>query len=147
MKKSELKKYIKEVILAELAEKSIDEATYVGAEAITALQSNPKFAASKDKVTPINTLRAGGSVTLENEEEPTETEIKKEKSLTKAQTQWAKITKELKSNMDKTKSIISKKPADRTKADEAHLAKMKELTQYKNKLKVKFTASELEDED
>ena len=81
MKKSEAKNYIKEIIISEL---SLEEGTYVGAAAITSLQKDPKFAAAKDKVTPVNTLKAGGSVTLENEEdydaefdvEPTSKDIK-----------------------------------------------------------------------
>jgi len=145
MKKSELKEYIREVILAELSETNVDEATYVGPTAIAAMQKDPKFAASKDKLTPVNTLKAGGSVTLENEEEPTEAEIRKEKSLAKAQTEYTKLTKELKSNVGKIKAIVAKKPTERTKTEELLLAKMKELTQRKNQLKTKF--SQLEDED
>jgi len=113
MKKSELKEYIREIILAEISEKDITE--------------------------------LNKQLKLESEEEPTEAEIKKEKSLTKAQTEYTKLTKELKSNVGKIKAIIAKKPTERTKTEELLLAKMKELTQRKNQLKNKF--SNLEDED
>ena len=67
MKLSELKKQIKDNIYEILSEESVEEGTYVGAGAIGALQKDPKFAAAKDKTTPLNTLKAGGSVTLEEE--------------------------------------------------------------------------------
>lgn len=80
MKKSELKAEIKEYIVEILSE--VDEATYVGAEAADDLQKDPKFAAAKDKTTAINTLKTGGSVTLQEEDddrEPTKAELEKEK--------------------------------------------------------------------
>jgi len=116
MKKSELKDYIKEIILAELEE-------------------NEAY----------NIVGKTGKIEETEDEEPTQADIQKEKSLTKAQTEWTKITKELKSNVSKIKDIISKKPVDRTKADEDLLTKMKELTKRKNQLKSKF--SELDDEN
>ena len=67
MKLSELKKQIKDNIYEILSEENIDEATYVGAEAADDLQKDPKFAAAKDKTTAINTLKSGGSVTLEED--------------------------------------------------------------------------------
>jgi len=67
MKLSELKKQIKDNVYEILSEESVEEGTYVGAGAIGALQKDPKFAAAKDKTTPLNTLKAGGSVTLEEE--------------------------------------------------------------------------------
>ena len=82
MKLSELKKEIKDNIYEILSEESVEEGTYVGAGAIGALQKDPKFAAAKDKTTPLNTLKAGGSVTLEEEDEdrePTKAELEKEK--------------------------------------------------------------------
>lgn len=82
MKLSELKKQIKDNIYEILSEENIDEATYVGKDAVVDLQKDPKFAATQDKVTPINTLKAGGSVTLEEEDEdrePTKAELEKEK--------------------------------------------------------------------
>jgi hypothetical protein len=67
MKLSELKKQIKDNVYEILSEESVEEGTYVGAGAIGALQKDPKFAAAKDKTTPLNTLKTGGSVTLEEE--------------------------------------------------------------------------------
>ena len=123
MKKSELKQYIKEIILAELN--------------IEAKPGELKDLQTK----PGDTIK----ITTESEEEPTEAEIRKEKSLAKAQTEYTKITKELKANVGKVKVIVAKKPTERTKEEEMLLAKMKELTQRKNQLKTKF--SKLEDED
>ena len=83
MKLSELKKEIKEYIVEILSEEDMDEGTYVGPEAADDLQKDPKFAAAKDKTTAINTLKAGGSVTLEEDDdedrEPTKAELAKEK--------------------------------------------------------------------
>lgn len=123
MKKSKLKEYIKEIILAELN--------------IEAKPGELKDLQTK----PGDTIK----ITTESEEEPTEAEIRKEKSLAKAQTEFTKIAKELKANVGKVKAIVAKKPTERTKEEEMLLAKMKELTQRKNQLKTKF--SKLEDED
>jgi len=82
MKKSELKAEIKEYIVEILSEEDIDEGTYVGAGAVVALQKDPKFASAKEKDAAVNTLKAGGSVTLEEEDEdrePTKAELEKEK--------------------------------------------------------------------
>ena len=128
MKKSELKEYIREVILAELT--------------VTSDKDTVKKLA--DQGIPVN-FDPKAKPVAESEEEPTEAEIRKEKSLTKAQTEYTKLTKELKSNVGKIKDIIAKKPTERTKTEELLLAKMKELTQRKNQLKTKF--SKLEDED
>ena len=123
MKKSELKQYIKEIILAELN--------------IEAKPGELKDLQTK----PGDTIK----ITTESEEEPTEAEIRKEKSLAKAQTEFTKIAKELKANVGKIKAIVAKKPTERTKEEEMLLAKMKELTKRKNQLKSKF--SELDDEN
>ena len=80
MKKSELKAEIKEYIIEILSE--VDEATYVGAGSVDDLQKDPNFASAKDKTTAINTLKTGGSVTLQEEDddrEPTKAELEKEK--------------------------------------------------------------------
>ncbi len=128
MKKSELKQYIKEIILAELTVTSDKETAKKLADQGTPVNFDPK-------AKPVS----------ESEEEPTEAEIRKEKSLAKAQTEFTKIAKELKANVGKIKAIVAKKPTERTKEEETLLAKMKELTQRKNQLKTKF--SKLEDED
>ncbi len=128
MKKSELKEYIKEIILAELT--------------VTSDKETAKKLA--DQGIPVNFDPQAKPVS-ESEEEPTEAEIRKEKSLAKAQTEFTKIAKELKANVGKIKAIVAKKSTERTKEEEMLLAKMKELTQRKNQLKTKF--SKLEDED
>ena len=128
MKISELKKYIKEAILAELT--------------VTSDKDTVKKLA--DQGIPVNFDPKAEPVS-ESEEEPTEAEIRKEKSLAKAQTEFTKIAKELKANVGKIKAIVAKKSTERTKEEEMLLAKMKELTQRKNQLKTKF--SKLEDED
>ena len=128
MKKSELNQYIKEIILAELT--------------VTSDKDTVKKLA--DQGIPVNFDPKAKPVS-ESEEEPTEAEIRKEKSLAKAQTEFTKIAKELKSNVGKIKAIVAKKSTERTKEEEMLLAKMKELTQRKNQLKTKF--SKLEDED
>jgi hypothetical protein len=143
MKRSELKEYIKEIILAELEEN--EAYNIVGKTGKIAVQSFPNSTSANSFKS--NNINVASIEKLEEteDEEPTQADIQKEKSLTKAQTEWAKITKELKSNVSKIKDIISKKPADRTKADEDLLTKMKELTKRKNQLKSKF--SELDDEN
>lgn len=128
MKKSELKEYIKEIILAELTVTSDKDTVKKLADQGIGVTFDPK-------AKPVS----------ESEEEPTEAEIRKEKSLAKAQTEFTKIAKELKANVGKIKAIVAKKPTERTKEEEMLLAKMKELTQRKNQLKTKF--SKLEDED
>lgn len=128
MKKSELKQYIKEIILAELTVTSDKDTVKKLADQGIGVTFDPK-------AKPVS----------ESEEEPTEAEIRKEKSLAKAQTEFTKIAKELKTNVGKIKAIVAKKPTERTKEEETLLAKMKELTQRKNQLKTKF--SKLEDED
>jgi len=128
MKKSELKEYIKEIILAELTVTSDKDTVKKLADQGIGVTFDPK-------AKPVS----------ESEEEPTEAEIRKEKSLAKAQTEFTKIAKELKSNVGKIKAIVAKKPTERTKEEEMLLTKMKELTQRKNQLKTKF--SKLEDED
>jgi hypothetical protein len=128
MKKSELKEYIKEIILAELTVTSDKDTVKKLADQGIGVTFDPK-------AKPVS----------ESEEEPTEAEIRKEKSLAKAQTEFTKIAKELKANVGKVKAIVAKKPTERTKEEEMLLAKMKELTQRKNQLKTKF--SKLEDED
>ena len=80
MKKSELKAEIKEYIVEILSE--VDEATYVGAGSVDDLQKDPNFSKVKDKTTAVNTLKTGGSVPLQEEDEdrePTKAELEKEK--------------------------------------------------------------------
>jgi len=110
MKLSELKKQIKDNIYEILSEESIDEGTYVGAGAVAALQKDPKFAAAKDKATAINTLKTGGTVTLEEEDEdrePTKAELAKEK--TKGAPSKFKIAQtDFEDFKDKLKTLVKK---------------------------------------
>jgi hypothetical protein len=127
MKKSELKAEIKEYIVEILSE--VDEATYVGAGAVADLQKDPNFSKIKDKASAINTLKAGESVTLEEEDEdrePTKAELEKEKVKT--------VSKFKISNDDfqdfKTKlSTLVKKIKDMEKGDE-RTKKMAALKQF-----------------
>lgn len=69
MKKSELKNEIKNYVYEILSEEPVEEGTYVGKDAVDDLQRDPKFASAQDKVTPINTLKTGGSVTLQEDDD------------------------------------------------------------------------------
>jgi uncharacterized protein YdcH (DUF465 family) len=144
MKKSEAKNYIKEIIISEL---SLEEGTYVGAAAITSLQKDPKFAAAKDKVTPINTLKAGGSVTLENEEdydaefdvEPTSKDIKANSSFAQLQSKYNEIVKQMKSVVNNYKSAEGSEK-------QQYVDELRNLTQLKKELESLINPS-MDDED
>ena len=144
MKKSEAKNYIKEIIISEL---SLEEGTYVGAAAITSLQKDPKFAAAKDKVTPINTLKAGGSVTLENEEdydaefdvEPTSKDIKANSSFAQLQSKYNEIVKQMKSVVNNYKSAEGSEK-------QQYVDELKNLTQLKKEIESLINPS-MEDEE
>ena len=143
MKKSEAKKYIKELIVAELSETNVEEGTYVGAGAVAALQKDPKFAAAKDKTTPINTLKAGGTVTLENEDsfdlEPSATDIDNNLSVVKLKSKHEGIVKMMKAIANKWKN------ADGPEQDK-FLAQLKDLTKIKKELEALMNPS-MEDDD
>jgi hypothetical protein len=143
MKTSEAKEYIKELIVTELSEISVDEGTYIGPAAVAALQKDPKFAASKDKVTPINTLKAGGSVTLENEEEfdvePTEKDIAANTSIAKLQSKYSETVKMMKSVLNKYKSAEDSEK-------QKYVDQLKGLTKLKKELEAMINPS-IDDED
>ena len=110
MKLSELKKQIKDNIYEILSEEPMDEGTYVGAGAVTALQKDPKFSQAKDKVSAINTLKAGGSVTLQEEDEdrePTKAELAKEK-VKGAPSKFKVPTDQFEDFKDKLKTLVKK---------------------------------------
>jgi hypothetical protein len=110
MKLSELKKQIKDNIYELLSEESVEEGTYVGVAAVGALQKDPKFATAKDKATALNTLKAGGSVTLEEEEddkEPTKAELEKEK-VKGAPSKFKVPTDQFEDFKDKLKTLVKK---------------------------------------
>ena len=133
MKKSEAKEYIKELIVNELS-----EATYVGPGAVDDLQKDPKFSASKDKVTPINTLKAGGTVTLENEEEfdiePTAKDIAANASIAKLQSKYGEVIKQMKSIVNKYKSAEG---AEKQK----YVDQLKNLTKLKKEIEAMINPS------
>jgi hypothetical protein len=139
MKKSEAKKYIKELIVSEL---SVEEGTYVGSGAVDDLQKDPKFAAAKDKASALNTLKAGGSVTLENEEfedEPTSKDIAANASIAKLQSKYTDVVKQMKSVLNKYKSA---KGAEKQK----YVDQLKGLTKLKKELEAMINPS-MDDED
>jgi len=88
MKKSELKEYIREAIIAELS-----EAVFVGPGAVDDITNNAAFQKVKDKNSVIKALKLGDTVALEetddddddsSEKEPSKAELKKvEKELGK----------------------------------------------------------------
>ena len=143
MKKSEAKEYIKELIIAELSESNVEEGTYVGAAAVGALQKDPKFAAAKDKVSAVNTLKAGGSVTLENEEEfdaePTAKDIAANASIAKLQSKYGEVVKQMKSVVNKYKSAEG---AEKQK----YVDQLKGLTKLKKEIEAMINPS-MDDED
>jgi len=139
MKKSEAKEYIKELIVAEL---SVEEGTYVGAGAVGALQKDPKFAAAKDKSSALNTLKSGGSVTLENEEfedEPTAKDIAANASIAKLQSKYSEVVKQMKSVLNQYKS------AEGTEKQK-YVDQLKGLTKLKKELEAMINPS-MDDED
>ena len=143
MKKSEAKEYIKELIIAELSEANVEEGTYVGASAVGALQKDPKFTTAKNKTTAINTLKAGGSVTLENEEEfdaePTAKDIAANASIAKLQSKYGEVVKQMKSVVNKYKSAEG---AEKQK----YVDQLKSLTKLKKEIEAMINPS-MDDED
>ena len=130
MKLSELKKQIKDNVYEILSEESVDEGTYVGPEAADDLQKDPKFAAAKDKTAAINTLKTGGSVTLEEEDddkEPTKAELEKEK-IKGAPSKFKVSNNQFEDFKDKLKTLV-KKVKDMEKG-EARDKKMAALKQF-----------------
>ena len=130
MKLSELKKQIKDNIYEILSEESVEEGTYVGAGAVAALQKDPKFAAAKDKVTPLNTLKAGGSVTLEEEDEdkePTKAELEKEK-VKGAPSKFKVSNDQFEDFKDKLKTLVKKvKDMEKGEAKDKKMAALKQF--------------------
>ncbi len=130
MKLSELKKQIKDNIYEILSEESVEEGTYVGAGAIDALQKDTKFAAAKDKTTALNTLKAGGSVTLENEDEdrePTKAELAKEK-VKGAPSKFKVSNTEFEDFKDKLKTLVKKiKDMEKGEAKDKKMAALKQF--------------------
>ena len=131
MKLSELKKEIKEYIVEILSEEDMDEGTYVGPEAADDLQKDPKFAAAKDKTTAINTLKAGGSVTLEEDDdedrEPTKAELAKEK-VKGAPSKFKIAQTDFEDFKDKLKTLVKKiKAMEKGDARDKKMAALKQF--------------------
>jgi hypothetical protein len=142
MKKSELKAEIKDHIYELLSEKEVEEGTYVGAASVAALQKDPKFAAAKDKTSALNTLKAGGSVTLENEDfeaEPTAKDIDNNLSMVKLKSKHENLVKLMKSIANKWKN------ADGPEKDK-FFDQLKHLTKIKKELEALLNPS-MEDDD
>jgi hypothetical protein len=143
MKKSELKSYIKEMIVSELSEGNVEEGTYVGASAVAALQKDPKFAAAKDKVTPVNTLKSGGSVTLENEDEfdaePTAKDIAANASIAKLQSKYGEVVKQM-------KSVVNKYKSSEGSEKQKYVDQLKNLTKLKKEIEAMINPS-MDDEE
>ena len=131
MKLSELKKEIKEYIVEILSEEDMDEGTYVGPEAADDLQKDPKFADAKDKTTAINTLKAGGSVTLEEDDdedrEPTKSELEKEK-VKGAPSKFKIAQTDFEDFKDKLKTLVKKiKAMEKGDARDKKMAALKQF--------------------
>lgn len=141
MKKSEFVKEIKNYIYEILSEESVDEATYVGAAAVDDLQKDPKFVAAKDKTTAINTLKAGGSVTLEEDDEdkePTKAELEKEK--VKGAPSKFKISNEKYKELKDTLKKVVEKVKDLDKKIKDPDTKKSELEDLKDQKSKKMAA-------
>jgi len=151
MKKSELKAEIKEYIVEILSEEDIDEGTYVGAGAVVALQKDPKFASAKEKDAAVNTLKAGGSVTLEEEDEdrePTKAELEKEKVKTVSKfkipnDQFEDFKSKLKTLVTKVKSMEKGVEKDKKMAALKQFIKKPELIKAFKERDVKIDTGDL----
>ena len=130
MKTSDFKKEIKDYIYEILSEEDIDEGTYVGAGAVDDLQKDPKFSQAKDKTTAINALKAGGSVTLEEEDEdrePTKAELAKEK-VKGAPSKFKVSNTEFEDFKDKLKTLVKKiKDMEKGEAKDKKMAALKQF--------------------
>jgi cell fate (sporulation/competence/biofilm development) regulator YlbF (YheA/YmcA/DUF963 family) len=127
MKKSELQEYIKEMIVSELS--GVDERMFIGPNSADDLKNSSEFAAIKDKPAALNTLKAGESVTLEEDEdrEPTKAELEKEKI--KGAPSKFKIAQSDFENFKTTLKTLVKKIKDMEKGDE-RTKKMAALKQF-----------------
>ena len=129
MKLSELKKQIKDNIYEILSEESVDEGTYVGAAAVADIQKDPLFSKVKDKNTAINTLKAGESVTLEEDDdkEPTKAELVKEK-VKGAPSKFKVSNADFEDFKDKLKTLVKKvKDMEKGEAKDKKMAALKQF--------------------
>jgi hypothetical protein len=149
MKSSELKKEIKDYIYEILSE--VDEATYVGAGAVADIQKDPSFSKIKDKTSALNTLKAGESVTLEEEDEdrePTKAELEKEKVKTVSKfkipnDQFEDFKSKLKTLVTKVKSMEKGVEKDKKMAALKQFIKKPELVKAFKERDVKIDTGDL----
>jgi predicted nucleic acid-binding Zn-ribbon protein len=156
MKKSEFKAYIREEIISVLseemspAEAQAKKANLAAAQekikdaqaqlqtATTPLEKNAATAALKAAQ---EDLKQANAIKESDDEDPSDSEIKKDKSaskLAKDKEEIKKIEAELKDGLTKTKEILKKDSKDRTEADKKHIEKMADLTKKLKQLKASF---------
>jgi hypothetical protein len=143
MKKSELKSYIKEMIVSELS--GVDETTYAGVGAVADMQKDSNFSKLKDKSAALNALKAGESVTLEgvddmDDAEPTASDIAANASIAKLKSKYEDVTKQMKAVVNKYKS------AEGAEKDK-YVAQLKNLTKLKKEIEAMINPTADEEED
>jgi hypothetical protein len=143
MKKSELKSYIKEMIVSELS--SVDETTYAGVGAVADIQKDANFSKLKDKTAALTALKAGESVTLEGvddmeDAEPTASDIAANSSIAKLKSKYEEVTKQMKAVVNKYKS------AEGAEKDK-YVAQLKNLTKLKKEIEAMINPTSDEEED
>ena len=143
MKKSELKEYIKEMIVSELS--GVDETTYAGTGAVASIQKDANFSKLKDKTSTLNALKAGESVTLEGvddmeDAEPTASDIAANASIAKLKSKYEEVTKQMKAVVNKYKS------AEGAEKDK-YVAQLKTLTKLKKEIESMINPTADEEED
>jgi len=155
MKKSAFKAYIREEIISTLqeemspAEATAKKANIAAAQekikdaqsqlqaATTPLEKNAAAAALKaaqEDLKQANAIKESEDDDSIDDKEPSAADLKKETGLVKKKEELAKISKDLKAGIDKTKEIIKKDAKDRTEAEKKHLQKMADLTKRKKQL-------------
>ena len=128
MKASDLKEYIREEIIEILSE----ETTFVdtkGGETKTVDIDNPRQMADLKKdpnITGIETAK--GKTIKEDDDEPTDADLRKTDSVAKIASELAKVTKEMKKHLEMYKDAEGKKAKDLA------LNMLKKLTAEKKKL-------------
>ena len=142
MKKSELKEYIKEMIVSELS--GVDEATYAGVGALNDIPKDPNFSKLKDKTAALTALKAGESVTLEgvddmDDAEPTAKDIDANASIAKLKSKYEEVTKQMKAVVNKYKS------AEGAEKDK-YVDQLKTLTKLKKEIEAMINPS-IDDEE
>ena len=151
MKKTELKSYIKEMIISELLD--INEImTYAGVGAVNAIQKDPSFSKLKDKTSPLDTLKRGGNVTLEEkkdedddeydfeDKEPSKSDIVINTSTTKLQSKYNEVVKQM-------KSVLNKYKKSEGSEKNKYVDQLKNLTKIKKEIEAMINPSIDDEED